>query len=272
MANKFKNKVVIVTGASSGIGKACAAAFAKEGANIVMAARNNDKLNQAVKEVRQYGTEVIPIQTDVSKRDECRNLIEKTVATFHQIDILINNAGISMRALFAKVDLDVIEKLMEVNFMGSVYCTKFALSSLIDSQGSIIAVSSIAGFKGLPARSGYSSSKFAVQGFMESLRIELLKKNVHVMIACPGFTSTNIRVNWLNEKNESHGESPMDEGKMMTPDDVAQHIVSATLKRKRTLVLTRQGKLTIFLSKYFPKLSDKLVYNHFSKMKGSELS
>lgn len=271
MSERFKDKVVVITGASSGIGLACSKAFAKEGALIVMAARNDDKLQEAAKRVREEGTDVVAIKTDVSNKEDCRNLMEKTVATFHKIDILINNAGISMRAMVRDVDVEVIEKLMNINFLGTMYCTKYALADIEESKGSIIGISSIAGYKGLPARSGYSASKHAMQGFLESLRIETLKKGVHVMIACPGFTASNIRHNWLNAKGESPGQSPMDEGKMMTAEEVAQHILKATLKRKRTLVLTRQGKLTIFLSKYFPKLSDKLVFNHFAKMKDSPL-
>ena len=271
MADRFKDKVVVITGASSGIGLACANAFAKEGALIVIAARNDEKLQEAAKQVRQHGTDVVAIKTDVSKKEDCRNLMEKTVATFHKIDILINNAGISMRAMIRDVDIEVIEKLMRINFLGTAYCTKYALADIEESKGSIIGISSIAGYKGLPARSGYSASKFAMQGFLESLRIETLKKGVHVMIACPGFTASNIRNNWLDAKGESPGVSPMDEGVMMTADEVAQHIMKSTLKRKRSMVLTKQGKFTIFLNKYFPKLSDKLVFNHFAKMKDSPL-
>ena len=272
MGDQFKNKVVVITGASSGIGLACANAFARQGAQLVMAARNDEKLQQAAEQVRKHGTNVVAIQTDVSKNEDCRELMEKTVATFHKIDILINNAGISMRAMIRDVDVEVIEKLMKVNFLGTVYCTKYALPNIEETKGSIIGISSIAGYKGLPARSGYSASKFAIQGFLESLRIETMKKSVHVMIACPGFTASNIRNTALNAKNESQGESPMDEQKMMTAKEVANHILTATLARKRTLVLTRQGKLTVFLSKFFPKLSDRLVFNHFAKMKDSPLN
>jgi short-subunit dehydrogenase len=170
-----------------------------------------------------------------------------------------------MRALFEDTDLSVIRKLMDINFWGTVYCTKYALPSLLDSKGSLIGVSSIAGYKGLPGRTGYSSSKFAMQGFLETIRIENMKKGLHVLIACPGFTASNIRNTALNEKGEVQGESPRDEGKMMSAEEVARHITQAIQKRKHRLTLTTQGKLTVWLNKFFPKFLDKQVYKHMAK-------
>ena len=158
----MKNKVVIITGASSGIGLACAREFAAQGSKIVMAARSIEKLKEVENELRNNGTEVISVQTDVSKEDDCRRLIEETVQAFGKIDILINNAGISMRANFLDVELDVLRRLMDVNFWGTVYCTKYALPYILKEKGSVVGVSSIAGYLGLPGRTGYSSSKFAM--------------------------------------------------------------------------------------------------------------
>jgi dehydrogenase/reductase SDR family member 7B len=155
--------------------------------------------------------------------------------------------------------------LMQVNFWGAVYCTKYAMPCLLESRGSVVGVSSIAGYKGLPARSGYSASKFALQGFLECLRIENLKTGLHVLIACPGFTASNIRKTALAQDGSMQGESPREEDEMMSAETVAHHIVDATIKRRRTLILTRQGKLTVLLNKFFPKLTDKLVYNHMAK-------
>ncbi len=154
---------------------------------------------------------------------------------------------------------------MEINFFGSVYCTKFALASIIKRKGSIIGVSSIAGYRGLPGRSGYSASKFALQGWLEAIRSELLDDDVHVMWVCPGFTASNIRNAALDKDGNTQGESPMDEGKLMPARKVAEEILHAIKKRKRTLVLTFTGKQTIFMNKFFPSWSDRLVKNFFLK-------
>jgi len=259
----MKNKVVIITGASSGIGKSLAVVFAKAGANVVVAARNMEKLNQLKEELKDFN--VLPIQTDVSKEADCKRLIDETIRHYGTIDILINNAGISMRAIFEEVDLNVIRQLMDINFWGTVYCTKFAFPYILKNKGSVVGVSSIAGYKGLPARTGYSSSKFAMQGFLETLRIENLKKGLHVLIACPGFTASNIRNTALSKNGTMQGESPLNEDKLMTSEEVAEQILKAIIKRKDRIVMTTQGKLVVLLNKFFPKLIDKMVYNHMAK-------
>jgi dehydrogenase/reductase SDR family protein 7B len=159
--------------------------------------------------------------------------------------------------------------VMDVNFFGTVYCTRYALPYIQKSKGSIVGVSSIAGYKGLPGRTGYSASKFAMQGFLESVRIENLKNGVHVMVICPGFTSSNIRQTALSMDGSVQGESPRDEKNMMSSELVANYLFSGLLKKKRTIILTFNGKLTVFLSKFFPKLSDALVYNHLKKEPGA---
>lgn len=266
----FKNKVVIITGASSGIGKACAEEFAKRGANLVLGARQYVTLCEITADLEtRYGIRAIAVQTDVSKEEDCEVLIKNALVTFNKIDILVNNAGLSMRALFNDLDLSVLKNLMDVNFWGTVYCTKYALPEILKTQGSVIGVSSIAGYRGLPGRTGYSASKFAMNGFMESLRTELLKTGVHVMVACPGFTASNIRVTALAKDGASHGETSMEEGKMMSAEEVATRIVDGIAARKRTLVMTGQGKLTVWINKLLPALADKLVFNHFTKEKNA---
>jgi len=265
----MKNKLVIVTGASSGIGRACAKRFAQKGANVVLAARSTDKLQVVAEEISKFGVQVLVVSVDVSKEQDCRSLIDQTLSSFGRIDVLVNNAGISMRAILNDLELDVLRKVMDVNFWGAVYCTKFALPALLESKGSVVGVSSIAGYKGLPGRTGYSSSKFAMHGFLEALRIENIKKGLHVLIACPGFTASNIRNSALGNDGSSQGETPRDEKKMMQPEEVADYIVKAVINRKDRLTLTFSGKLTVLLNKFFPKLVDKLVYNHMSKEPGS---
>jgi len=261
----MNNKVVVITGASSGIGRALAFKISALGAKVVLAARNLEKLQEIEKELIALNREVLIVKTDVAVESDCENLINATIGKYQIIDVLINNAGISMRALFETVDLAVVRKLMDVNFWGTVYCSKFALPYLLQSRGSLVGVSSIAGYKGLPARTGYSASKFAMHGFLEVVRTENLKKGLHVLTACPGFTTSNIRNTALNEKGTEQGESPRDEGKMMSSEEAAIYITKAIIKRKRTLVLTTMGKLTVLLNKFFPSFMDKMVYNHMAK-------
>jgi short-subunit dehydrogenase len=261
----MKDKVVIITGASSGIGKALSFEMGARGAKVVLAARSDDKLKAIETELLSRGVRVLSVKTDVSQEEDCRNLIDTAVEKFGQIDVLINNAGISMRALFEQADLKVIRRLMDVNFWGTVYCTKFALPYLLKTKGSITGVSSIAGFKGLPGRTGYSASKFAIQGFLETLRIENLKKDLHVLIACPGFTSSNIRNTALSADGSLQGESPRDENSMMKAELVAIKIAVAIEKRKKILIMTKTGKMTVILNKLFPFYMDKIVYNQLAK-------
>jgi len=266
----IKDKVVIITGASSGIGLAAARAFASKGAKVVIAARREDVLLKIAENLSQT-TEVLAVKTDVSREEDCRNLIEQSVARFGKIDILVNNAGISMRAMFKDLDLSVIKKLMDVNFWGTVYCTKYALPHILKTNGSVVGVISIAGFKGLPARTGYSASKFAIYGFLDTLRVEHLKDNLHVMIFAPGFTASNIREEALVSDGSRQGETPRDESAMMTADECVKHLIKGIEKRKAQVILTPVGKLTVILNKFFPRLVDKLEYNYMKKEPDSPL-
>ncbi len=263
MSHFFKDKVAVITGGTDGIGKALVEALLMQGAKVSTCARHQDKLYRLQSEFPSYPLHAV--LADVSSENDCRNFIESTIDVFGGIDILINNAGVSMRALLKDTTPDVIKKVMEINFFGSVYCTKLALDSIIKRKGSIVGVSSIAGYRGLPGRSGYSASKFALQGWLEAVRTELLDDGVHVMWVCPGFTASNIRFAALNAKGAPQGESPLEEGKLMTAAEVASEILNALQRKKRTLVLTFNGKRTIFMNKFFPAWSDKLVKNFFFK-------
>ncbi len=259
----MKDKVVVITGASSGIGRALALEFASKGSKLVLGARRTEKLKEIEKELP--GSEIETVHTDVSREEDCKNLIEKAISRFGRIDVLINNAGISMRALFEDVDLEVLRKLMDVNFWGAVYCIRYALPHLLKTKGSLVGVISVAGHVGLPGRTGYSASKFALRGFLDTLRIENLKKGLHVLVVAPGFTTSEIRKVALTADGLEQGESPRNEGKMMPAEACASHIYKAVIKRKRQLVLTfTEGKLTVFLGKFMPKLLDKLTYKHMA--------
>ncbi len=270
MSFSFQNKVVVVTGGSSGIGEALVRNFLAGGALVATCGRHQDKLDTLrtnIANERLY-TQV----ADVSKEEDCRDFIENVAHKFGRIDVLINNAGMSMRALFDQLeDLSVMKRLMDINFWGCVYCIRYALPELKKSQGTVVGVSSIAGYRGLPGRAGYSASKFAMQGFLEVLRTENLHTGVHVMWVCPGFTASNIRNTALNKEGKAQAETPLKENKLMTADEVALRMMKGISRKKRTEIMTSQGKLTVFMNKWFPSLTDKLVYNFFAKEPGSPL-
>lgn len=261
--SSLQNKVVVVTGGSDGIGRALVETCLQQGAKVATCSRNYDKLYQL--QTLNPNKPLFTYQADVSSEQDCRSFIEQVVAIYGTIDILINNAGISMRALFQDTELDTLRKVMDINFWGTVYCTKFALPYIIQQKGTVAGISSVAGYRGLPGRSGYSASKFAVNGWMEALRTELMESGVNVIWVCPGFTASNIRNTALNQEAKPTGESMMDEGKMMTAEECAVHILEAIEKRKRTLVLTGTGKQAVYMNRFFPALADKLVRKFYYK-------
>jgi short-subunit dehydrogenase len=267
----MKDKVVLITGGSSGIGKALAEVFGKNGARVAITGRNKERLDEAVGAIKSSGVECIGIIADSAVKDDNFRMVAETVNTFGRIDILVNNAGISMRAIFSEADVEVIEKVMQINFFGTIYATKAALPYILRSKGVIVGISSIAGYRGLPGRTGYSSSKFAMNGFLECLRTELLKSGVKVLTACPGFTTSNIRNASLSKDGSVLGETSMDENKMMSAEEVAEGIYKAVVKGKREIIFTALGKATVWLNKLFPGFMDKFTYNYMAKEKGSQL-
>ena len=176
-----------------------------------------------------------------------------------------------MRAIFDDVDLEVLHRLMDVNFWGTVNCCKFALPYLQQSHGSIVGISSVAGLHGLPGRTGYSASKYAMTGFLETLRIENLKKGLHVMIACPGFTSSNVRFSALTADGTQQGATPRDEAKMMTPEEVARIVARGIQKRKRLCLMENEGRATHFVKKFAPGFLDRMFYLVMSREPDSPL-
>ncbi len=271
MKKTFLGKVVIVTGASSGIGEATAREFAAHGSKVMLAARTEEKLKSIVAEIRSKNQTADYSVTDVTSESDCKQLVEKCVNVFGTVDILINNAGLSMRATFMDVDLDVIRRLMDVNFWGTVYCTKYALPYLVENKGSLVGVSSVAGFHGLPARTGYSASKFAMHGLLETIRIENLKKGLHVMIIAPGFTATEIRKKALLADGSPQGMTPKKEEKLMSPEYVARFILKGIKKKKRNKILTWQGRITALFQRILPEQIDAAYYYAMSKEPDSPL-
>jgi NADP-dependent 3-hydroxy acid dehydrogenase YdfG len=270
MSQFFLHKVVLITGGTSGIGHALVREFLRSGARVATCGRSKEKLRlvEAESDPAHLYTQV----ADVSRQEDCRHFIDNAVMRFGRIDVLINNAGMSMRALFDELeDLSVMKELMDVNFWGCVYCSWYALPELKKSRGTLAGISSIAGYRGLPGRAGYSASKFAMQGFLEVLRTENLHTGVNVMWVSPGFTASNIRNTALNKHGEAQAETPLEENKLMSAAEVASRVRRAIEGGKRTRVMTFQGKLTVWMNKLFPSLTDRLVYNHFKKESGSPL-
>lgn len=264
----FKDKVVIVTGASSGIGLAAAKQFGRFGAKVVMAARSIDKMEAAAADVAP-AERVLCVKCDVSREEDCKALIEQTVARFRRIDILVNNAGISMRAMFKDLDLVVIKRLMDVNFWGTVYCTKYALPYLLEAKGQVVGVISIAGYSALPARCAYSSSKYAIRGFLDTLRIEHLKDGLGVLVFAPGYTESNVRNAALVADGSPQGKTPLEEGKLMSAECCAEYLLKALRKRKSEMILTTLGKATVWMHRRFPRWTDKMTYSFIAKEEDS---
>jgi short-subunit dehydrogenase len=264
----YTGKVVVITGASSGIGKALAQLVLSQGGYVAACARNLEKLQQSF-DTNNAALQLV--QADVSVEEDCKRFMDTAIEKFGRIDVLINNAGISMRALFADLDLKVLKELMDINFWGTVYCCKYALPHILKNNGTVVGVSSIAGFRGLPARTGYSASKFAMQGFLESLRTELLYSGVHVMLACPGFIASNIRNVARSADGSIQKETPLDESKLMSAETCAGIILKGIQQRKRTVIMTTQGKATVWMNKLFPKWMDTMVFNHFAKEPNSPI-
>ncbi len=264
------NKVVIITGASSGIGKALAEKYASEGWNVVIAARRTDRLEEL--EARFGKDSIRSIKTDVTQESECRNLIEKTIERFGKIDVLINNAGISMRASIEDVEMEVLRQLMDVNYWGTVYCTKYALPYLLKSKGSLVGVISTGGYIGLPGRTGYSASKFAVRGFLDTIRVEYLKAGLHVLVTAPGFTATEIRKTALTANGARQGETPRNETKMMSAERCASIIYGAIKRRKRKMIISFwDGKVVVLVAKLWAWLVDQVLYRVFANEPDSPL-
>ena len=268
----YRNKVAVITGASSGIGRALAIDLSQRGTKVVLGARREDKLIEVVNTIKNDGGEAIYCVVDVTHEDLCQKLINTAIDRYGALDILVCNAGISMRANFIDVDLAVLHRLMNVNFWGAVYCTKHALPWLIQSKGSLVGVSSIAGIHGLPGRTGYSASKFALTGFLETIRIENLNNGLHVMIAVPGFTASSIRYRALTADGSEQGNTPRNENKMMSAETAAKLIAFGIRRKRKYLHLDLEGKAVSFVKKFTSSLLDRNFYRAMAKEPDSPIA
>ena len=259
----MKEKTYVITGSSSGIGEALAMTYAARGNNVVLAARSESELDRVASACERAGGHVLTVKTDVTEIDSCKNLVQRTVDRFGGIDVFVNNAGLSMWARFDEItDLSIFERLMKVNYLGSVYCTHFALPHVIRSRGLLVAISSLTGKTGVPTRTGYAASKHAMQGFFDSLRIELMDKGVDVLVASPGFVDTGIRERALGPDGTPREISPRDEEKgTMTTDECNRILVDAIDRRRRDVVLTSRAKVGLWLKLVAPRMVDEIAKN-----------
>jgi short-subunit dehydrogenase len=267
MTNPFyKDKVVVITGASSGIGKELACRLAEQGAWLALAARDPGRLEAARSGCLDLGGKAIAAPTDVAEQSQCEALIRQTVEAYGRIDVLVNNAGISMWANFEDLkSLDMLEQIMRVNYLGSAYCTYYALPYLKQSKGQIVGVSSLAGKNGIPTRSGYAASKHAMTGFFDSLRIELAPYGVSVTMIYPGFVTTEIRKRAFAAGGEAMGKSPVRENEVMTVEECVQIMLKAMVKRKREVVMTLRGQAGLWMKLIAPGMVDRVALEAITK-------
>jgi short-subunit dehydrogenase len=258
--NNLRDNVVVITGASKGIGAELARQLAAQGARLALSGRDQAALGAVAAECIRLGAEVEVIPADVAVDTDCQRLIEKTVARYGRIDTLVNNAGVTMWARFEDIrDLGTVARIMQVNFMGSVYCTAYALPHLKASRGRVVGIASHTGLTGVPTRSGYAASKHAMRGFFDSLRIELAGSGVSVTMVYPGFVATGIRENATGPDGKPVKVNPVDPANVMSVEECARQIVVAIRSRTRDLVMTARGKLVLLAKPFVPGIVDRLA-------------
>jgi short-subunit dehydrogenase len=261
-----KDNVVIITGASKGIGAELARQMAARGAMLALAARDRHALEKVAAECVALGARAEVIEADVAVEDDCRRMVERTVAAFGRIDTLVNNAGATMWARFEDIqDMAILARIMQVNYLGAVYCTHHALAHLKASRGRIAGIASLTALTGVPTRSGYAASKHAMRGFFDSVRIELTGSGVTVTMIYPGFVSTGIRQNASGPDGKPIEVSPVKEGEVMSVEECARITLAAIAERKREVVMTARGRLAMFLKVVAPGLVDDIARRAIEK-------
>jgi len=258
--NSFVGRTVLITGASAGIGRSLALALASERARLALNARDEQRLADVARSCAARGAETLALAADVSRPEDCTRLVAQTVARFGALDVLVNNAGVTMWSRFdALRDFAVLERLLATNYLGAVYMTAAALPHLKSARGLIVAIASIAGLTGVPERTGYAASKHAMVGFFESLRIELAESGVDVSIVAPDFVVSELHRRALGPDGAPLGHSPMQEPHIMSADDCAALIVAAMRRRQRLLITSARGRLARWARLIAPALVDSMA-------------
>lgn len=265
MKKPFMDKVVVVTGGASGIGRATAEYFAREGAKIALLDMDPAALGRAADDFVESGYPVFTQKCDVSIEKECTSAITDVIGHYGGIDVLFNNAGITQRSPFINTDPSVYRRVMDVNYFGSVYCASAAIESIIERKGMVIVTSSIAGVAPLIGRTGYCASKHALHGFFETLRCELADAGVHVMMVCPGFTTTNLQCRALDGDGSVTRHPQSTVGKQYTAESVAQAIYRGAVKRKSIIVLSAVGKISCYMMRFMPGVYEKVMSRSIKK-------
>jgi NAD(P)-dependent dehydrogenase (short-subunit alcohol dehydrogenase family) len=259
---EFAGLVVLITGASRGIGAELARQLAGAGARLALAARDGARLTAVADECRAKGAEALVVEGDVGEEADCRRFVEATIAQYGRLDVLINNAGIGASGRFEEVtDLTIFERVMRINLLGSVWCTAYALPHLQQRAGRIVAIASLAGLTGVPKRTAYAASKHAVAGFFDSLRIELADTGVTVTVVYPGFVVSDINVHALSPDGTPFGERALRRTSVesMATDECCRQILRATARRDRDLVMTWRGKVGRLIKLISPALVDRIA-------------
>ncbi|MBS3754362.1 MAG: SDR family oxidoreductase [Desulfobacterales bacterium] len=259
----FADKVVVVTGGASGIGLATARRFSEAGAHLALLDMEEDSLARCETEFQAAGRPVMTIACDVTRKSDCDSAIDAVIRWMGGIDVLFNNAGITQRSRFVDTRAEVYQKVMDVNFFGSLYCTKAAIDSIIARRGMIIVNESIAGVTPLVGRTGYSASKHAMHGLFTSLRAEVRGQGVHVMIVCPGFIRTNLQDRALGGNGQVTDRPQSFVGKQETPETAAEAIFRGAVRQRDLLVLTAVGKLGYWISRLFPSFYERRMTRRF---------
>ena len=256
-----ESRVFVITGASKGIGAELARQLAERpGTCLALAARNEQELEGVAAECRAKGAKVLVVRCDVGLERDCAALMSGAILAFDRIDCLVNNAGMTMWAKFEEIeDLSILERIMHVNYMGAVYCTKHALPWLRQSRGVLAGIASLTALVGVPTRSGYAASKHAMRGFFDSLRIELDGSGIAVTMVYPGFVATGIRENATGPDGKPIQVSPVKEGEVMSVEECAARIVRAIDRREREVVMTARGKMGLWLKLLAPSLVDRIA-------------
>lgn len=257
-------KVVVITGASRGIGKETALAFARKKATVVLASRDEKKMREVAGEIQKLGSQSLAIPTDVSVESSCRNLIERTMAAYGRIDVLVNNAGYGHYASVERLNMDDLEAIFRTNLFGSLWCIQAVLPHMKARRtGHIVNVSTVIAERSVPYMSAYCMTKFAMNAMDESLRLEVRKHGIDVSLVCPGLTKTDFQTN----AGKVDFKAPVDNAKGMSPQKVGQKILEAVETRRRRVYLTTPGKLIVLLQRIWPGLVDEILFMIYSRRK-----
>ncbi len=265
MANgAFAGRVVLITGASSGIGRAAARAYAAQGAHIVLAARRDEQLQEAAREVQALGVRALAVRCDITQPADVERLLRETEAAFGGLDVLINNAGIGLFGPVEALSEEQLRQVFEVNFFALVRVTRAALPLLRRKPGAqIVNVSSVLGHRGMPLLGGYCAAKAAVNALTESLRAELASENISVLLVSPGFTETEFRQTRLHAEGWRQNPPPL---KQMSAEQVAQAMVKASRRQRRDTILTLPGRLMVLANRLTPGLFDRVARRMIARM------